>query len=576
MKNSSLHVLLCALVLGTASQAQTINPSRGRDTSVDYRSLVQFGPWDDRNYQLTHQDLALLAPNEAELTEAIPAFYRVELRRLMPQMLRSGKVQYPRSALPRFLVEYGGYLIDGQFYRKAERRDGRFVVIQDEGLPADSEGKAIRALTGEARVTSPNDAAESAIAISPVDSNKVIAGSNGPGSGQKMHYSTNGGSSWTQAAALPLAQTCCDPTVVWSSDGSKAYAASLGGPGFAVLVYRSADGGMTWDNLNTEAGANPRRILGSNTDKEFLHLDTYATSPFKDRLYVTWHESNVLKFTYSSDNAHTFAATQTLSSGSDQLGIGSDITSDKNGNVYYFWPAFVNGKIWVRKSTTGGSSFDPAVQVVDTQGEFDFPIPSMETRRVFIYVAADTDRTQGPFANRVYAAWTDSTAATGGVAANNHGRIQVGYSGDGGATWTIKTPHETADANTVDRWHPWLSVSEDGTVHVMFYDTRRDPTRSSVDVFHSYSINGGETWSMPARLTSVQSPNIADGFEFGDYNGLDVVAGNLLAIYTDNRDEGGGMAESVDVYAAGDAVGLVIFHDEFASGDLSAWSTAVP
>ena len=74
--------------------------------------------------------------------------------------------------------------------------------------------------------------------------------------------------------------------------------------------------------------------------------------------------------------------------------------------------------------------------------------------------------------------------------------------------------HGRADAGTVDRWHPWLAVGEDGTVHVVFYDTRNDPTRTSVDMFWSTSTDGAVTWSTPELLTSEISPSINDGFDF--------------------------------------------------------------
>ena len=186
-----------------------------------------------------------------------------------------------------------------------------------------------------------------------------------------------------------------------------------------------------------------------------------------------------------------------------------------------------------------------------TQDGYDFAIPAMETRRAFIYASADTDLSSGPYANRVYAAWTDTTAPEVAAAASNHGRIQVGYSADGGATWTIRTPHETADANSVDRFHPWLGVGPDGKVYVIYYDTRRDASRTAVDIYYSVSADGGNSWSAPARLTSQISPQIDTSFEWGDYNGLDVVGNQLISIFTDNRNETGGTADSVDAYAAG-------------------------
>ncbi|HSN56815.1 MAG TPA: sialidase family protein [Candidatus Sulfomarinibacteraceae bacterium] len=576
-----MHKLTCTtsliLLAAAIASGQTIVQSRGVDARVDYASLAVYGPWDDRNYQLTQDDLELLGEGERELSVRAPLFYRVELRKRFGDLPTSGPVQYPRSTLPRFLTEHGGFLVDGVLYRKARLENGRFVVDTSEPWMTeeayrDAGGKA---LVGDVRVTSPVGAAESAVAINPVNPSLVVAGSNGPGSGQEMHYSTDGGESWSAAAALPLGGTCCDPTVGWSSDGSKAYAATLGSS--AVYVYRSGDGGQTWSDLANEPGADPRREIGGGTDKEYLHVDTHSAACL-DTIYLTWHESNILKFSRSTDRAHTWSTPVSLSSGSSERGIGSDVTTDAAGRIYYFWPAFNSRRILVRTSDDCGQSFDPTVEVATTQASFDFPIPSIDNRYAFVYVSADTDRSGGPFAGSVYAAWTDSTAPTGSTPSANHARIQVAYSRDGGATWATSTPHETADATTVDRWHQWLAVGADGTVHVVFYDTRNDPSRTSVDLFWSHSSDGAVTWSTPTRLTSQISPHMEDFFQFGDYNGLDVVLSDLVAVFTDNRHETGGATDSPDIYAAGQTVpgGAGIFGDGFESGSTGAWSSVVP
>ncbi len=580
MKTTALRhsglTFLCAGVLALSAlpaAAQPVDQGRGVDSRVDYASLTRFGPWDDRNYQLVQEDLALLAPNEHELTEGIPAFYRVHLRKTFPGMLQEGPVQYPRSALPRFRNRYGGFLVDGRIYTDAERQDGRWIVVTSEG-GATAEETVTRSLAGEARVTNPNGAAESAIAINPVNPDIVIAGSNGPGGGQRMHFSTDGGETWTQAANLPLGGTCCDPTVDWSSDGTKGYTATLGS---AVFFYRSGDGGQTWDDLTNEPGNDPRRELGGGVDKEYIHVDRFATSPHLDNIYLTWHQGTVMQFARSTDLGHTWTS-QNFSA--DPRGIGSDIVTDKGGKVYYFWPTFTSDEILVKRSTDGGVSFENGVVTVgSTEGSFDFPIPSMSVRNVFIYNSAAVDYSSGPFGDSVYVAWTDTTGPESGNPADNHARIQVAYSRDGGDTWTVTTPHETADANDVDRWHQWLSVGPDGKVYVMFYDTRNDPTRDSVDVFYSISEDGAQTWDVPQRLTTVSSPDINDGFEFGDYNGMDVVMNRLITIFTDNRSEAEGGGDSVDVYAAGlevEGSSGAIFADGFESGNTSAWTATVP
>ena len=551
----TLILLAAASTIGASAQV-SIDQGRGADPRVDYASLTRFGPWDDRNYDLTLKDLSLLAPNEAELRTAIPAFFRVGMRKAWPNLPTTGTAQYPRSALNIFRQMYGGYLIDGKLYRKALRIDDEFQVVLENGMPeADSDATAgNRSVGGEVRVTNPEGAAEAAIKINPADTSIVIAGSNGPGSGQKMHYSSDGGASWTETP-LPGGGSCCDPSVDWSSDGSKGYASTLGGcnmSGCGVWFYRSDDNGQTWSGLDSVTPGDSRReITTSGSDKEFIHVDQHPTSPFKDNVYLTWHESNVMQFAVSTDFGNTFTV-QSLSSLSENRGIGSDITTDAAGAVYYFWPGTSSRTIRLAKSTDGGVSFAAPAVVANTQASFVFPIPSMETRDVFVYVSADSDRGAGPYSGSVYVAWTDSTGTTSGsVPSSNHARIQVAYSRDGGSSWSVTTPHETADAESVDRWHPWLAVGPDGRVHVVFYDTRRDPARTSVDLFFSSSTDGAQTWSAPQRITSEQSPNIADSFEFGDYNNLDIVLNDLISVYTDNRDESGGSGDSVDVYAAG-------------------------
>ncbi|HEV2844692.1 MAG TPA: DNRLRE domain-containing protein [Thermoanaerobaculia bacterium] len=552
--------VIAAAALTATANAQPIDRGRGVDPRVDYPSFTKIGPWDDRNYKVTKEDLAVLADNEEELKDPIPVFFRVELRKAIPGMMRTGVAQYPRSALQVYQQKYGGYLVGDKLFKEAVWRENRFEVVQRNGRTQQEFQEFMeKALAGDVRVSTPGGGAESAVKIHPIDTNKVVAGTNGPGAGQIMWYSTNGGSSWTQAGALPLGGTCCDPTVDWSSDGVYAYTSTLGGCGAVcnVWVYRSSDGGATWNDLATiTPGDGRREVTSANTsDKQYIHVDKVTTSGFRDNIYQCWHDNNTLKFSRSTDFAHTWSAPLTMSSGTSQSGIGCDLTTDKLGNVYYFWPATNGRTILMRKSTTGGASFNTAVTVANTQDGYDFAIPSMETRRAFIYASADADVSNSAFANSIYVAWTDTTALESGTVANNHGRIQVAYSRDGGATWTIRTPHETADANTVDRFHPWLGVGPDGKVYVMFYDTRRSATRVGVDVFYSVSSDGGNTWATPTRVTSVLSPQIDTSFEWGDYNGLDIVGNQLITIFTDNRNEGGLAADSVDVYAAGVQIG---------------------
>jgi PKD repeat protein len=551
---AAVGIVLCALgwsASAVAARAVTvqIDPTAGVDGKVDYAALALIGPWDDRNYQLTSADIALLSKNEAAAHVAIPAFYRVEMRRANRKLPTEGPAQYPRSALQGFLAKYQGYQINKHIYTSIEATDaGLYQIFESDPEAVNKDDIFLNFLGGEKRITTPAGASESAVAINPVNSNLAIAGTNGPGSGQKMWRSSDGGVSWS--GPVSLASTCCDPAVGWSPDGSIGYATALStvvGGGTNVLFYRSTDNGASWTLSATLSNAHA-------SDKEYFHVDTFSTSPRKGNVYVAWHDSNVQKFARSTDGGLTFAATQTLDSAS--RGIGSDLSSDTAGNAYFYFPTTSGGsnpqKIRVLKSTDGGATFAAGVNVSSLNADFDFPIPAMETRRAFVYVSADTDRSGGAFNNSLYVAWTDTASPENDTTASaNHSVIRVGRSRDGGATWSVSTPHSTTDTNTVDRFNQWLSVDNTGRVFVMYYDTRNSSGRSGTDIYFSMSSDGGVTWNTASRLTTVTSKNIVEANEWGDYNGMDMVLNNIMAIYTDNRDESGGTAESKDVYAVG-------------------------
>ncbi len=536
-----LSVLFVAEALAGAKDVLQIRvvQSRGADSAVNYQSLLDHGPWDDRNYALRSADVALLPASDAKILDAIPAFYRVMLRKARPEY-RGDINFYPRSAYNHFRREFGGYLIDGSKYLSLTRDEAGVYQIVASANREKSEFEW-KFLTGEQRVTPPAGYAETAIAINPVNPNLLIAGANSSVPHQDMFRSIDGGVTWSAPISLPDPNTCCDPTVGWSTDGLIGYTATLDActaSGCSVKFYRSTNEGVSWTRTAT--------LTASGSDKEYIHVDSYASSPNKDNVYLSWHDGNVQKFARSTDKGLTFGANLTIDAGNS--GIGSDITSDKLGNVYYFFPSTSAQAIRVAKSTTAGASFAAGQTVAATLGNFDFPLPSMETRNAFIYASAESDITAGPNGGSVYVAWTDNNNADSNTAANNHGRVRFAFSRDAGASWTLVDPVGTADVLTVDRYNQWLSIDRSGNLYLMYYSTKMAASRGAgVDIYATTSVDGGVTWAAEKRLTTVTSPNISDGFEWGDYNGMDALVSEVIAIFTDNRAESGS-GDSIDAY----------------------------
>lgn len=402
----------------------------------------------------------------------------------------------------------------------------------------------------EVRVTSPSGAETSAVAISPVNPQVLVASANVPDSVTCLHYSHDGGATWTPVAMPQHTDVCFGPTVGWSSGGQYAYTATIDGcgEGCRIFFYRSDDGGMTWNSLESEPGGEPRRLVATGAGSAYLHVDRSATSPHLENVYAAYAKFGVVYFARSRNQGHKWSE-QSISGAPN--GSGGDVTTDRDGDVYYAWPGTGTTAVYVTKSTNGGSSFGDVVTVASRNTFGGFGIPALPYGGVPNRLFADTDTTDGPYAGSVYLIWPDSTGPESPVATENHGRIQVAYSRDGGETWAVTTPHETADHLTVDRWQANIAVGDNGVVHVVFNDTRRSGDRLSVDVFYSYSIDGAQTWSAPRRVSGAMSPAIEHWREFGGYSGLDIVADDLVATYTDNRQEEGGTGDSVDIYAAG-------------------------
>lgn len=390
-------LLAAALAVSVSSQAKIVEPISidnrlGVDKSLDYVKLKELGPWDDRNYQLTKSDLMILPENDQYLAN-VPVFFKVLYRKQHPE---TGE-HYPRSLYQNFNGNYGGLLVDGIWYKK-ELGLGN---VTDETYGKIPQSIVQKAAANEVALEAGVSGDESSIECNPVNKNNCVAGTNTQ-NGQTMYYSTDAGVTWTKSQTNPNS-SCCDPTVDWSADGSIVYQGDLrrSGSSIGVRWSRSLDQGVTWEPM--------KNITTSGSDKEYMHVDRSSSSPHVDNIYMTWHDSNVMQFARSTDMGVSFSTP--ISFSSEPVGIGSDITSDSAGNVYYFYPSTTSSaSVRLLKSTNGGASFSSGSLVRSLNGRFDVAIPAMETRRAFIYTSADVDRNN----DTIYVAWTDETDSSAG------------------------------------------------------------------------------------------------------------------------------------------------------------------
>ena len=337
-----------------------------------------------------------------------------------------------------------------------------------------------------------------------------------------------------------------DPTVDWTSDGT-AWATTIGieinffGIYLALRAYRSADGGRTWVFDGTISGAQ------NSTDKQLMWVDHSPASPFRDNIYVIWHNDTPV-FVNRRTPASGAWGTPVQVSGPETVGtgIGADITSNLLGQVFAFWPDTASRGIFMAKSTDGGASFGAPVRVATTFGSYEISVPASRLRPPLIYVSAATYR--DALNDFVYAVWTDLTGAAGcllpsdeprgNAASTCKSRIWFARSLNGGATWQRPTMLSNSPAKN-DQFLPRLAVDEsDGTLVVVYYDTFGDAMRLKADLWYQSSADNGTTWAPPIRVTTAPSDETTAGSnanQYGDYTGLSGNRGTFLPSWTDRR-----------------------------------------
>jgi hypothetical protein len=496
-----------------------------------------------------NQDFRLLRPEESGDGLPLPPWLRVWWRRAHPEgPYPAGD---PTGGYPLVLKEIHEWMLTHPDLQPGE---GEPAVAPGE----DAERSA--AVSAEQRISDPaGRRSESDIRVNYRDPSKIVAASNNISSSgyQVQYWSADGGLTWGRTTLPPVFEGGSadsfqsDPAVDWTSDGT-AWAATLGirgGGGILKLrVYKSADGGATWTFDSTVSGAQ------TSADKEMMWVDHSAASPFKDSIYLVWHNGAPVYLSRRTPGAGTWSA-PVLVSGAETTGtgIGSDVKTNAQGDVFAFWPDTGSRFLYRSKSTDGGASFSAPLSIGRSFGAYDIAVPAFASRRALIYVSGGAYRTATK--DLVYAVWNDlaggpdcdqpGEAPGSNVASPCKTRIWFTRSTDGGATWAAaRKINDQASLN--DQFNPWMVVDETtGALGVIYYDTVADPGRKKTDLWYQSSFNDGGTWTPPVKVTSAptdETTGSADfGNQYGDYNGLSGIAGRFFPSWTDRR--GGGNEE---------------------------------
>ena len=382
-----------------------------------------------------------------------------------------------------------------------------------------------------------------------------------------------------------------DPAVAFDSRGN-VYYAGLGfdraSPPNTVTVSRGTFNGAGQLSWGPPTFINPTSAPSLFNDKEWIAVDSNSTSPFRDRVYVTWtrfvfnahtgaYVQSPISFAYSTDGGATFSAPQ-LISGNVLYGQGSRPTVGPDGTLYVFWDGATRkaalDSIWMVKSADGGASWSKPVavsQLVDI-------IPVADTAfRVNSFPAAAIapDGT-------AYVTWSSLMSDSGGLCpsvtnSGCHATVLYSKSADGGATWTapaaafpavsrtaIGYPVTQPDGSTLnapaarpaDTLFPGIAISSSGRVYLSAY---------SADVVSPWQVCASAPPPPVGRISCDQLGNYVDNARL-DYVVADLSTGTSAIVTTQPINTqsgfgGGFVGDYTDIAAGSDGVFHALWTD---------------
>jgi hypothetical protein len=410
-------------------------------------------------------------------------------------------------------------------------------------------------------------ATETTVAINPRNPKQVIAGAIDFGYRESsaphmrgdpatvIYVSRDGGMTWRDKKYVELSKGCsaADPAVAFDSRGWAYYSYIqylCDKPQLKVMV--SKNGGKTW--ARPTVVARPQRISGDRCvtfDKEYI-----GSGPTGKAVYLTWTaltfdncrgggelSSFPIYFSRSLDGGKTWSKPALVSVSQDDNAQGSVPRVGPDGTVYvaYVHRTELSGcpstgwtgqlrrsssvEIVVARSTDGGANWKHEVVSPVCDNLYQNPEQPLAWEHAFSLPSLSLDSDTGT----VYVAWSnrDVPSAT----------IKMSASANHGRTWSEPVSLQADPGQSP--FMPWL-VAGDRMVRLVYL---AENSGSLYDVYYRESIDGGQTWTEPFRLStqtscvcysSLRGPYVGVTM-IGHYIGMDAAGGVVVAAWPDNR-----------------------------------------
>lgn len=358
------------------------------------------------------------------------------------------------------------------------------------------------------------------LAVDPTEARFVVMANrlDGPDFSCSLQISGDRGRHWLTDNPVPAlppgAEKCYAPEVAFDRDGILYYLfvglAGKGNSPMGAFLTTSTDGGRVFSR--------PRQILGGDRYMVRMALDP-ELGP-RGRLHLVWLQTgssaggglppsaNPIMASFSDDGGTTFSAPQQVSDGARARVVAPAVAigPDHSLQVLYYDLGQdardyegLEGPRWeedwalvLSASHDAGGHFDRS-SVVDSQ-------VTPPERVMLIYTMPPASMVMDQ-QGRIFVAWHD--------ARNGDWDVFLRRSTDGGRSWAPAL--RLNDDPVHDGRHqylPRLSVSPGGRIDAIFYDRRGNVENRGNDVYYTYSLDGGASFSRNLKLTSLDSDSL--------------------------------------------------------------------
>ncbi|MGB2985026.1 MAG: hypothetical protein WBE26_04010 [Phycisphaerae bacterium] len=299
-------------------------------------------------------------------------------------------------------------------------------------------------------------------------------------------YSHNAGQTWTFPGVLEPGQFRSDPVLGADADGNF-YFYSLSAVDSAEL-FKSTDGGETWTGP----------INGFGGDKEWMTIDQ-TNRIGRGNIYGIWNVQfsccPPYDFTRSTNAGLSFMFPIALPQPSMKWGT---LSVGPDGELYACGATLGQDSHLVAKSTNAQDPWQTPlfdfVRDVNLGGVTTFG--GVNPAGLLGQVWVDTDRSDGPSRGNVYL--LSSVDPPG----NDPLDVMFARSIDGGLTFSEPVRVNDDPLGTgAWQWFGTMAVAPNGRIDAIWNDTRADALGFFSELYYSYSLDAGLTWSENVPLS---------------------------------------------------------------------------